>query len=41
MVPAHFSQRTREMGHPGAEIVPADSRFLTGLSAWFGMTIIK
>ena len=34
---SHSSQSARRMGHPGSVVVPADSRFLTGLSARFGM----
>jgi hypothetical protein len=35
---SHVSQKTRDMGHPRSVVVPADSGFLAGLSARFGMT---
>jgi len=37
-VESHVSQRARDMGHPRFVWASANSRFLTGLSARFGMT---
>ncbi len=37
-VESHVSQKRRDMGHPAVVVASANSRFLTGLSARFGMT---
>jgi hypothetical protein len=38
VVESRVSQKTRDMGHPRVVVASANSRFLTGLSARFGMT---
>ena len=40
-VESHVSQKRRDMGHPAVVVASANSRFLTGLSARFGMTRVR